>query len=150
MAALGVRGRPSAGEGQEEGGVRELTRRTILRGMAVAPIGGRIAAEHVKMRLMTGGLLGAGIACPEPVEEADKARKFLSFISWFKQGGENDLRKRAEYIDGFDADIIEMQSMSLTTKVRVQRQRNYERIVLEKQSYFKRTLARHGFVEAWL
>ena len=128
----------------------EVTRRSILRGMAVAPIGGRIAAEQVKTRLLTGGLAGAGIASSEYAEEADKARKFPSFVSWFKAGGENEMRRRAEFIDGFDADIIEMRSPSLTAKVRMQHERNYARIIREKQSFFKRELARHGFVRVWL
>lgn len=128
----------------------EITRRTILRGMAAAPIGGRIAAEQIRTRLLTGGLTGAGITSSEYAEEADKARKFLSFVSWFKSGGENEMRHRAEFIDGFDADIIEMRSPSLTAKVRMQRERNYARIIGEKQSFFKRTLARQGFVEDWL
>ena len=127
-----------------------ITRRNILKGMAATPIGGRLAAEHVKMRLMTGGLSGVGIASPEYAEQGDKERKFLSFTKWFKEGGENEMQKTAQFIDGFDADIIEMQSPSLTGKVRMQRKRNYERILHEKQSFFKRMLARHGFVKDWL
>ena len=128
----------------------QVTRRTVLRGMAAAPIGGRIAAEQAKARLLTGGLAGAGIASAEYAEEGDRARKFMNFVSWFKAGGENEMRRRAEFIDGFDADIIEMRSPSLTAKVRMQRERNFVRIIREKQSFFKRTLARQGFVKDWL
>ena len=130
--------------------MKSLTRRTILRGMAAAPIGGHIAIEQAKMGLMQGGLFGAGIAGDVAAEVGGaNESKFTTFASWLAGGGEKEMRRNAQDIHGFDADIIEMQSPSLTAKVRMQRKRNYIRLLDYKQGWFKEILARKGIVKDW-
>ena len=129
--------------------MKSLTRRTILRGMAAAPIGGHIAIEQAKMGLMRGGLFGAGISDNVAPESVGGESKFINFTSWLAGGGEKKIRRSAEDINGFDADIIEMHSPSLTAKVRMQRKRNYNRLLAYKQGWFKEILARKGIVTDW-
>ena len=83
---------------------------------------------------------------PHTLEET---KKFLDFASWLKGGGDSEMRESAKTIDGFDADVIEMHSMSLQAKVRTQRKRNYNNIMHEKQTWFRQVLARNGFVKDW-
>ena len=129
--------------------MKSLTRRTILRSMAAAPIGGHIAIEQAKMGLMRGGLFGAGISSDSAGDGGPNESKFTNFASWLTGGGEKEIRRNAEDINGFDADIIEMRSPSLSAKVRMQRKRNYIRLLDYKQGWFKEILARKGIVRDW-
>ena len=126
-----------------------ITRRNILKGMAAAPIGGHIVVEQAKMRLLTGGLTGAAISGQPEVATESGYKRFSDFMSWFRGGGEKEMRDEANNIDGFDPDLIEMHSPSLATKVRMQRKRNYERLLKKKKSWVEEQITKNGHVKDW-
>jgi hypothetical protein len=85
---------------------------------------------------------------PSPTSATQEPRKFADFGSWFKQIGEKQARRGAHHVSGFDADIIEMR-LPLATKVRMQRERNYQREIKEHREWFADTISLKGFVEWW-
>ena len=126
----------------------EITRRTILRGMAAAPVAGRAVLGEVSSRLAgLGAPLGHRI--PSEGTQADKASKFWNFATWFKRDGERYIRAQARDVERLDPDIYCLHSASLWTKVRMQRERNYTRLLLERKNWFGRSVASNGFVEWW-
>jgi len=66
-----------------------------------------------------------------------------------RRGGEQIVKSEARDIDGFDPDLIVMNSMSFAAKVVVQRRRNYQRILEKKRNWFQRMVENRGFVKIW-
>lgn len=130
-----------------------VARRGFLKFLGMAPAAGAMAAEQAKISMMGVGANGmnrplaqsGGPAAPQRVEAS---ATFRDFASWLTEVGETELRARARHIDGFDPDIIEMK-LPLNTKTMMQRERNYQRILAERQDWFSRVLKREGKVQWW-
>ena len=125
----------------------DIARRSFLKGVAASPVAGHAMAQHLieQTQLMAlGNGYGAEVASPS----AAKPERFLSFANWLKAVGEDEIRREARNIHSVDADIIEMR-LPLATKARMQRARNYKRLMEEKRSWFDRLLTRDGKVEYW-
>ena len=128
--------------------MKSLTRRTVLRGMAAAPVAGRAAAGEIASRLA-----GLGIPLPQRAgliqEQAAKGVKFWSFSSWFSRGGERAIRAEAMRVYRLDPDIACLNSAALQHKVKMQQKRNYAHELAERKDWFHRTLLSNKFVEWW-
>lgn len=123
----------------------DVARRGFLRGLAAAPLGAHVAAEQAKAAMLGAasgsvGMAGAPVAAAAPM-------KLTSFASWLKLA-EGPLRRDAKRFQGFDADILEMR-LPLVTKMRMQSERNYQRMLAEKREWFDSRLSLKGFVEWW-
>lgn len=133
---------------------KSLGRRGILKGLALSPLGAAAAAEQAKIGLMTGGTpvvaSGRGLmGVSENTSAAAQAPlRFLNFASWFKDVGHKQIAKSAQRIDGIDPDILEMR-LPMPTKVRMQRRRNFDRIVEDRKDWFSRIVSRDGAVSWW-
>ena len=84
-----------------------------------------------------------------PPSEGTGPAKFTSFTDWLTRFGREQLREQAREIGGFDADLIEMR-LPLATKVRMQRDRNYARLLAWKKHWFAKQIGLQGFVEQWV
>lgn len=120
-----------------------------MRGAAMAIPSAPLLADQYQRGLLTGrnGIADAG-ECVETAPQGNEPARFTSFRSWFSQIGREKIKRLAKNIIGFDADLIEMR-LPLTTKVRIQRRRNYERLLAEKKNWFAEHLGRRGFVQWW-
>lgn len=127
----------------------DLTRRQILGGAA----GGLIAATAADLhRTMEMGKIAQLPQSSGGCEAATPGRatitKFTDFSKYLKEYGDRALRGEARNIQGMDADLIEMR-LPLATKVRMQIERNYRRLIADKKSWFAEAVAKKGFVEWW-
>lgn len=111
--------------------------------------------KAIGMAIPSMGLLhnhvNASIVANEETQErawGDEAQKFTSFESWMKLFGKDYINQRSRYIDGFDADIISLHC-PIATKVRMQRARNYDRLLEERKRWFKNSLNFNGVVQWW-
>ena len=125
-----------------------LTRRSILRGMAAAPVAGRAVLAEVSSQLAGLGV-PTGQAPPMLKLGAEKAERFWNFTSWLNRGGAASIRSEAREVHRLDPDIACLHSASLWTKVRMQRERNFTWLLAERKNWFRRSLAAKGVVEWW-
>lgn len=133
-----------------------MNRRAFLRGAAAVPAAGAaIAAQATQMAqagmLAEGGGLVSGMSLHGLAVPAAPSGgiKIFSFLQWLKEGGERELRASARNIHGLDPDLLAMQSLPFATKVRIQRQRNYERLKDERRGYVEDRLRRDGGSFEW-
>ena len=116
--------------------------------MAAAPVTSHLLVEDLKVGMLQKGIAGAGQISGEGSPTQNEGRKFMNFGSWFNQMGQQEIQDSARYINGFDPDIVTFH-LPIQTKVTWQRNRNYNRILKEKQSWFASTLRRNGWVKDW-
>ena len=124
-----------------------IGRRSFLKGAAAAPAVASAVAQHTAAQAQNLALGGGQGGVAQPF--ANRPTNFVSFIKWFQDVGEAAIRAEARVFQTVDADIIEMR-LPLATKVRMQRARNYKRLLAERRTWFDRTLNREGKVEYWL
>ena len=123
-----------------------LNRRSILKALGMAPAAVHVAAEQAKAAMLTGGL-GHRDVFVQKVQSAalapDNALTFTSFAKWFREFGLDRAREEAEHVAGLDPDIIDMR-LPMTTKVRMQRDRQYVRAKRRLERDFASRVARYG------
>lgn len=129
-----------------------LGRRGFLQSLAAAPLGAHAAMQQAKVALLSGGaaglLSGAGGDVPMPSGVASGGPlRFTNFASWFEKFG-GRLREQAKHVGGLDPDLIEMR-LPLVTKVRMQRERNFEALKNDQRRRFDEILSVKGFFEWW-
>lgn len=99
-------------------------------------------------------MAASSAAVPQPgrsIGPGQQPQRWTSFGDFFKKSGmEIEAREEAKEVAGFDADILEMRSLSTTAKVRMQRERNYQRIIARRKFWFERDISLRGFAERWL
>ncbi|HEX6972700.1 MAG TPA: hypothetical protein VF234_10825 [Limnochordia bacterium] len=123
-----------------------MKRRAFLRAVAAAPVGAQVAAEQAKLSL-TGAKVGFGGTDVLPQPSTGPVR-FSSFGDWLKRFGETAIRREARNVDRLDPDLVEMR-LPLNTKFRMQRERNYQRILEDRRRWFDDTIGVKGFLEWW-
>lgn len=125
-----------------------IGRRGFLQALGIAPAAARVMAEEAKLQMLGGGVGGVGLANrPQAVPPSAMPERLTTFADYIGRA-ERGLREQAREIRGFDPDIVEMR-LPLTTKVRMQRERNYRRIVESQKGWFARQVERLGFVQWW-
>ena len=136
-----------------------LGRRGFLGRILAAPIAGRAMAQEAASLMTRGGLQAVGLAVSgagdgpaQPTSSLSNSKgpqKFFDFAEWFRAAGEARVKEQAKELNGFDADLLAMRSLSLVARVNIQRERNYARLVTEKREYFNRRLSAEGVFEWW-
>lgn len=129
--------------------MKMLARRSMLRGLAAAPAAAVMVAEQMKVAGI-GGALGGNMGSngyPGDAPAASGPMRFTNFASWFKKF-EPRLREEAKHVHSLDPDLA-MMHLPLPTLVRMQRARNYERIVADRQRTIEEKLSLKGLIEWW-
>ncbi len=122
-----------------------VSKRSFLKLFAAAPVA---LADQTKMLGMAAHPAVSGARGGEVAAPGRNMVTFTDYTEWFKKFGDAQARKQAEYFHGFDADLIDMR-WPIATKVRVQRERNYDRIVEERKASLLGKLAREGSFSWW-
>ncbi len=131
-----------------------LARRGFLKALGIAPAAGAAFVHAVKAQGVTGGLdrfagFGNSKLSGEIVAAtAIKPIKYTSVAEWWEKFGEAEMGRQSRHVSCFDPDLIEMR-IPLATKVRIQRQRDYDRSKAERWADMERRLSLHGFIEWW-
>ena len=126
-----------------------LSRRDALRAIGLgAPAAGFIAEKIKRDMVMNPGISGGGACAPTSAHPSDGPLKFTSFADWFKRFGCNRAKREAHEISGFDGDIIDMH-LPMVTKIRMQRARNYTRILERQKHQFNGELSAKGVFTWW-
>jgi len=124
----------------------KVTRRVILKALGLSPAGAHLLGEQAKLGLLSPSSVLRPPSGGSPVQEhTQKNEQFTSFQDWFDFVGKAKIKEWARDVYCLDADLVERR-LPLATKVRLQRERNYERIIKERRSWFERTLRRWGTV----
>lgn len=121
-----------------------LGRRGLLKLMSVAPVAA--AATQAAGYAVVGmdGAVNPPLGYPSAT---NGPRVFTSFLSFLKDN-EESWRRQAKDVRIIEADIA-MMRLPLTTKVRMQQERNFERIKESSRSWFEARLLRDGEVREW-
>lgn len=85
----------------------------------------------------------------EPPQGRKESARFTNFDDWYNYAGKEYIDHQARVITGFDPDLVSMNSFSLSTRVRVQRRRNHDKLMIERKKWFWRSLGLQKFVEWW-
>lgn len=120
-----------------------LSRRLALRTIGMAVPAAIAVAETADLTKLTNGQPYEGECAPS------SGTKFASFADWFSKHGRARLKLEAWGTPCFDADIIDMR-LPLVTKVRLQRARNYSRLLERRKSLIAKEIGVHGFYECWI
>ena len=125
-------------------------RRSFLKKAAAAPVAGAVAASAVSTELAGVGATGLGIGSDGrvPGNMCGGQQSFTSFAKWFSAGGDREIRENAKNVYSLDPDLAESR-LPLQHRFRVQKKRNYERIMAERKSWFSRLLLRNGSVTSY-
>lgn len=124
-------------------------RRAILRALAASPISAHAVAEQIKSQATGIAFTGVGVGRSEGIPASiSEPMQFSDFASWFARCGDKAVRREANYVSALDPDLVEMR-LPLATKVRMQRQRNYRRVLDERKEWFNETLSVSGIVSWW-
>lgn len=126
-----------------------ISRRAVLKGAAAVPVGAHLVAQDMKLRMAGLNVVGFSEGGCDEVAGGNQAQKFTSFVRWFKEVGEESLKRRAKEFRSLDPDIVEMCSPSLQAKMKMQERRNYRRILADKKDWFERQMSLKGFVNWW-
>lgn len=124
-------------------------RRLFLRGMAMAPAVAKMMAPAVTNAALHSGA-GVGPNLPysgaevAPSIAGDSSVEITSFAEWLKLGGEEALRREAQQVRGFDADLLSMR-LPMATLVRMQRARNEKTIYEQHKKAIERRLMSGAF-----
>ena len=126
----------------------DMGRRGFLKALGVAPMGAQMAAQDLSLRLAgVSGALGIGASGVGPAEAASSV-KFHDFAAWFREFGAAAIRTESKEIRHLDADLITLH-LPLVTKIRMQRERNYQRLLRERRDWFGRKMKQDGVVNWW-
>lgn len=131
--------------------MNNLSRRDAIKAIGVgAPAAGFVTEKFKRDMAINPGIISGNVESPaEPSSDSpDKSTKFTNFTDWLKDVGQNELKNEAHYINGFEGDIIDMH-LPMVTKIRMQRARNYERLLENKRHWFAKRLHTNGFVAWW-
>ena len=133
--------------GRLQGGVEMnmLSRRLALRSIAMAVPAAIVVAETTDLAKLTNETSHSGdSACA-----LNAGTKFSSFADWLSKYGHASMKLEARATPCFDADIIDMR-LPLVTKVRLQRTRNYSRLLERRKSAIAKEIGLNGFYECWI
>ena len=124
-----------------------LSRRDALKAIGVgAPAAGFIAEKIKRDMVINPGIARDASYAPEVASHGPL--KFTNFADWFKRFGCNSAKDEAHQISGFDGDIIDMH-LPMVTKIRMQRARNYTRILERQKHQFSNELSTKGWFTWW-
>ncbi len=130
--------------------MKDLSRRFFMRAIGAVP--GAAVALDLQAKAAAHGVpllpLSDVRVQAQPAAAAGPT-KFLDFGEWWKKFGHEDAESRARHVSHFDADILSMVSVSLTSKIRMQRARNFEQIKIEQERDFLSRIARDGHFNWW-
>jgi len=133
--------------------MNNIARRSFLRRMAAAPVAIGISGEEL-VKGVTGrygsvlGLVGARGEGDDaaPSSASGGVTKFTSFKKFIDSTNtEQSIREDARTINGFDPDVLTLH-LPLQTKVRMQRERNYNYLMKQKEDWFARAVKTNGFL----
>ncbi len=129
-----------------------IGRRAVLKAISLSPAAAaavipalEASAAGIAVGTMSVGGLGNATGC---APTAASSTRLFNFASWLKHVGDHEYRDRAKDVRAIDPDLAAMR-LPLTTKVRWQQERNYQRIIESQESWFERQVKRNGFVEHW-
>jgi len=128
-----------------------MARRGFLKALGAAPVGAQMAAQDLSYRMAGVGKIGGAlgnIMSAGPLAGASSQVTFQNFASWFREFGAVAIRRESREVTSLDADIVTMH-LPLATKVRMQRERNYQWLLENKRDWFGRELKNHGKVDWW-
>ncbi len=136
--------------------MKDLARRGFLKALGVAPAASAAFVHAVKESALTGrlgnavsGYTGGDVSAKSLAGASiNKPVKYTSVAEWWEKFGEAELGRPQRHVSGFDPDLIEMR-LPMATKVRIQRQRNYEYAKAEQWANMERRLSLNGFIEWW-
>lgn len=123
------------------------SRRSFFGLAAATPAAIKMAVGDIQMRLAGMTQLGASAPGGLPPQPAiGDFQKIGSFSEWFaKQGAE--WRDDAKNIRALDPDILSYKAMSLSAKIHIQRERNYQALLAERRGWFDRQFKKLGFMK---
>jgi len=128
-----------------------MDRRKFLRVAGLSAVAAPVAAPAMVAGVGGGSALGlacaSDLAIPTPAHTSSRMVKLTNFSDWLKHGAEH-LKRRARSVNGFDADILDRR-LPMATKVRLQQERNFQRLLADEEQDFMSRLQRYGFVERW-
>lgn len=129
-----------------------MNRRSILKAIGIAPAAASALAHQVNAGAVS-ALTAEGSSIPRSGGIAagsigNASLKFKDVASWWSEIGDKDARDNARYVSQIDPDIIDMRLPS-ATKVRLQRERNYERRKQSMLAHMAKKLSLKGFIEDW-
>lgn len=128
-----------------------IGRRGILKLIGATPAAVAVAPA---VAMQSAGYQVAGLAAASgynvdvgPSSNPVEPRVFSSLLSYFK-AKESDWREQSRIVTSVDPDIA-MMRLPLPTKVRMQAERNFERIRARQSNWFNDVMAREGRVRVW-
>jgi hypothetical protein len=134
-----------------------IGRRGLLKLFGMAPAL-PFAAKAAEMEAAGIGPLGQALGghigsyaggSPQAAINGDGPMKFTTFADFFRAAGaRRRLMQQAQDSRALDPDLVAMR-LPLTTKLRMQSERNYRRLVRIEEEEFDRRMSLHGFVEWW-
>lgn len=130
----------------------DLNRRSILKMFGVAPAM-PFAAKAAEMEQAGIGILGQQVggviagSAPTPTISGS-GLSFFDFATWFREVGKDRCRQQARETRTLDPDIMAMH-LPLTTKLRWQEERSYQRIIAQQKGWFMQRLKECGEVTWW-
>jgi hypothetical protein len=128
--------------------MKALARRGFLRLVAAAPAAAGALGLQTKLAAHGMTNLAAGSMAGVAIQSPTAPMKFTSFGDWWTKFGEVAVKKETKHVAGLDADLLDMR-LPLTTKVRIQRTRNYERAVEDRRQWFADRLSLNSVVDWW-
>jgi hypothetical protein len=105
----------------------------------------KLAAHGVTQLGAGAGLVGNSPAIPT----SEGPQRFTDFATWWNRVGLKDCTRQARQVHSFDPDILEMR-LPLSTKYRMQRERNLIQIKRDCEMDFLERIARKGVFEWWV
>ncbi len=122
-----------------------MNRRTFLKFSAVAPIAAKEAIGQMELSAAQSVKLGplASLGSNAGPLAGSSMKTFTVFEDWWK---ECRTSKRTISVHEIDPDILCLNSMSLTAKIRKQRDRNFDNYKREQKDWFLDTLKNNGSV----
>lgn len=124
-----------------------LSRRDALKAIGIGAPAARLIAEKMKHDMVISAGMGVRPSVTEDSPSSSSPLRLTSFAEWLKLGHDR-LKEEADQISSFDGDIIDMR-LPMMTKCRMQRARNYARLVNKRKRWFTKTLAANGAVSWW-
>ncbi len=136
-------------ESQMKALVRRAALKTLGKALLAAPFGAHTAGEIVKTNLLnsTSFIEHTSNAVDSP-STRDGNRSFTSFAKYMLDIGNESIRDEAKHIYGFDPEIIDMH-LPMQSKVRMQQNRNYDRLLKSRKNWFEKAIAKDGKASWW-
>ena len=122
-------------------------RRMFFGLMAASPVAAQAVAQDAQLRMAGITRLGASpIDAAAPSTADESFQKLGSFGEWLTKAGDG-LRNEAKEIRALDPDIMSFRSMSLSAKIQMQRERNYQALLVDRRNWFDKQFKRLGFTK---